>query len=1077
MKVFYTDRDGQLREELFRRIKSDLARVPSDLERVLLVVPAQSTLSAEEDALSHIGGKGTFTLNVISGEKLRQDILRETGGSGRTPINTIGRGMMLRRAVKLHESEFRAFSGVCRDSRFIDMAGDFLVQMKQNELSAEDLGRLADGMEQGSLLERKLRDMKMIAEAYEDALAGTFTDSEDALAFVTGKAAESEYVRTSKIYYYGFYSFTKREIEFLRALDARSAGLSVALISGDAPEFAATRSTIAALGAAAEKIEDVCGGAVFPARKVEIVNCASPYTQAETIAARILRLRMEEGLGLQDFCVLVPDAPGQGKLVRRVLETLQIPVFMDETRPIVHSSSAEAVSALLELAGGEYKARDVIKFLKSGVTGEDAEAVWRFENYVKQYHIKGKRFLAPFKYKDNDTEPYLAELEELRARLSGLLEPFVGDFSGAKTVAEKCAVLMDFLAGPLDLEARLEAMAARQAEEGFADAAEETRQIWGLLQDLTAQMTELIGSDAADTAEFRDILLGALADVKVGVLPQAEGRVLIGSIARTQIRDRKVVFAVGFCDGLVPGSSDASGILTDREISVLAGRGTVLSKPSERLAQEEVFSIYKSLACADRLLWIGVPASNENGDALKPSLLLADIRNRVQRLTESRDIENSEDPLDFMVGGLLPMEKTASVMRAGLGGEDVPEVWKAAYNVLSAKAPQLRAGLEYVRQDEKLSKKAAKELYRRANGDIVLSPSRLDRFAGCPFKHFIDYGLRPLIPREFGIAGAEIGDIHHEALLILSERLSAPARAAGIAMTDPASPWMTVTSEELDAMLKEILDGMAEGSLGGVMQSAKPELYRTERVLRVCRVFAKHMIAQVRAGRIDDMHFEAEFGRGGVFPTIVLNTAAGKVYVEGKIDRVDEMPGHGASKYVKVVDYKSGGDKFDKELIDRGLKLQLMTYLEAALGGTENEAAGVYYFRIPEDVNEGVISDVAAEGISEELAAKIAKAYRMDGVSVSDDLALNDLDRQQPSQADSIVTNVKLKKDNSLMGRFITSEDMAEFREQFRQTLKDTAERLCLGDVSADPKKVADKYDACKYCEYGAACLKAVNYR
>ena len=100
MNVFYCVSDESLKDALFGKIKDDLAKIPAGFERVLLVVPAQSTLSAEEEAFAHIGGKGFLTLNIVSGEKLRQDILHETGGSGRTAVNTIGRGMILRRAVR-----------------------------------------------------------------------------------------------------------------------------------------------------------------------------------------------------------------------------------------------------------------------------------------------------------------------------------------------------------------------------------------------------------------------------------------------------------------------------------------------------------------------------------------------------------------------------------------------------------------------------------------------------------------------------------------------------------------------------------------------------------------------------------------------------------------------------------------------------------------------------------------------------------------------------------------------------------------------------------------------------------------
>ena len=125
MKVFYSDSDDILKKELFKRIREDLQKEDG---RVLLVVPAQSTLSVEEEALKEVDPRGFFRLNIISGGKLREDILAREGGSGRTVINTIGRGMLLRRITSRLEGSFKAFSGVSRDPRFIDMAGDFLVQ-------------------------------------------------------------------------------------------------------------------------------------------------------------------------------------------------------------------------------------------------------------------------------------------------------------------------------------------------------------------------------------------------------------------------------------------------------------------------------------------------------------------------------------------------------------------------------------------------------------------------------------------------------------------------------------------------------------------------------------------------------------------------------------------------------------------------------------------------------------------------------------------------------------------------------------------------------------------------------------
>ena len=1070
MRIIYADRDGELRSSLFKQIKKDMSAIPEKFSRVLLVVPRQSSFSVEESAIEAIGGKGFLTLNVVSAEKLRHDILRQTGGSGRVPVNSIGRSMVLRRAAKAAAPQLTAFSGVCRDSRFAEMLTDFVVRMKQGALDSADLKTVAESLRQDSLLSRKLSDMSLIVSAYEDALAGTFSDSEDELRYATKMVRESGLIKGARIYYYGFSSFSALEKEFLKALDESSAGVIIALQCGDGMQFECTRKLMSMFSAPAERVSDPEYEKKTPA--AEVVRCASPFTQAETLAGRILRLVREEGCRYSDIAVLTPGRAGDSKLIKRVLESVGIPVFMDERRPVLHSSSAEVISALMSLTDGKYRAADVLRFLRSGAIGEAEDDIWIFCNYVKQYHIKGSAFLKPFRYYPKECSPeQKAMLQQLREKLAGLLEPFVNSFASAAAVKDKAAALRSFLEGGLGMPERLEAEASVLAQEGFADASEETRQLWDIVSGILDQMEELLGGEEISCQDFSDMLMGALSDVKVGVLPQAEGRVQIGDISRSMLSDMKAVFITGMCDGLIPSAAEGGGILTDAELDQLTARGVPLAKSSRVRISEEVFMVFRNAGCAQQLFWIGVPSGDQDGEELKPSPLLPALLQQFENVTELNDIENGGNELDLLQGSAMPMEKTAQMLRAGLTGEDVPQIWKAVYNVIREKAPQLKAGLLYKPGDIPLGKDLAKKLYSRGT-ELSLSPSRLESFAGCPFRHFIDYGLRPYIPREFGIAAAEIGDIYHEALLRLCEQLSQPARQQGIAMTDPASLWMTVTREQAAAMLTEILDRMAEESLDGVMTSSKAEEYRSQRLRTVCLRFAWHMIEQVRAGRIDEMFFETRFGRGGVFAPIVLNTEAGKVYVEGKIDRVDMLPGE-AGRYVKIVDYKSGAAAFNKAMIESGLSLQLMTYLEGAIGSSKDKPAGVYYFRISADDIEAAVEDLSAETISDDILAKIDKKYTLNGITVNDDTVLSDIDETLLPTGKTKVIEVSRGKDG-LKGSLISPEDMDSFRKSFRAMLTSAAESLAMGEITASGRKFGTVFDACRYCSYSGICLKDV---
>lgn len=71
------------------------------------------------------------------------------------------------------------------------------------------------------------------------------------------------------------------------------------------------------------------------------------------------------------------------------------------------------------------------------------------------------------------------------------------------------------------------------------------------------------------------------------------------------------------------------------------------------------------------------------------------------------------------------------------------------------------------------------------------------------------------------------------------------------------------------------------------------------------------------------MQMEFVFGQNGISP-ILLELADGTfVYLQGRIDRID-MTADGA---VRIIDYKSGGKKFDPTLVYWGLQLQLLLYM------------------------------------------------------------------------------------------------------------------------------------------------------
>ena len=88
-----------------------------------------------------------------------------------------------------------------------------------------------------------------------------------------------------------------------------------------------------------------------------------------------------------------------------------------------------------------------------------------------------------------------------------------------------------------------------------------------------------------------------------------------------------------------------------------------------------------------------------------------------------------------------------------------------------------------------LSGEMAHRLYR----DRAISISRLEKFAGCPYSHYIQYGLKPTELKEYEFDSLDKGNFFHKVM----ENF---AVAAG---SEPG--WPELSEERLEALIDEAM--------------------------------------------------------------------------------------------------------------------------------------------------------------------------------------------------------------------------------------------------------------------------------
>ena len=169
--------------------------------------------------------------------------------------------------------------------------------------------------------------------------------------------------------------------------------------------------------------------------------------------------------------------------------------------------------------------------------------------------------------------------------------------------------------------------------------------------------------------------------------------------------------------------------------------------------------------------------------------------------------------------------------------------------------------------------------------------------------------------------------------------------------------------------------------------------------------------------------------------------------------------------YGKIIDYKSGQQKFDLAAIYRGEQLQLVVYLNAALEiearqHTDKEVlpAGILYYTL----NDPII-DVQSELTDEELQAKIMRELKMNGLVNSDETVFRRMDREMESSSDIIPVKITKSGFDARSSSVASREEFALISNYVNHTILSMGQQMMDGDISAKPGNYS-------YCAFKSIC-------
>ena len=1061
----------------------------------VLLVPEQQSHETERALCAAGGPEINLRAEVLSFSRLANQIFQTAGGLGEEELDAGGRLLLMYRAVQSMVPGLRVYGRPSRRSAFLSALIATADELKSCCVPPEALVRA--GEEFAGPEGDKLRDLGLIFGEYQALTAQIALDPRDRLTRAAEKLIQCGWARGKNLWLDGFTDFTPQQRELLRILMAQSDTLTITLTCDHLEEdeggtgiFSPARHTGAVLLRLAEEAGVSCEvehlvsrdagksepliyleRALFADRDpapipcnggVELFQAAALRSEVEWTAARILRMVREEGLRFRDIGVAARNYGTYRDLVESVFGRYGVPVFSSAMTDILEKPVLALVTAALDTVAGGYTYDDVFRFLKTGLTDLPQEDVDLLENYVLKWDIKGSRWTQgsdwswhPKGYNMAWEEPdrlLLARVDAARRKVVTPLE--ILRKNKDKTGRGQAISLYTFLEN-IGLPGRLEQRMDTLLQRGQAALAEEYRQLWDILCGGLEQCARLLDGSAMELEEFALLFRLVLSQYDVGTIPVSLDRVTAGETTRQTGHRVKVLFLLGADDSSLPQAGVAPGLLSDDDRSLLAGYGLELAQSQRDLLYREMTTIYQICARPSRRLVVSWPAQGPGGEERRPSFLIR----RLRLLFSDLKIQREED-----LGGAFRLEAPLPALEQAGRSRSARRALEALPG-FQDRVAQLDRAAAWERG--RLSRRAVDRLYGQR---VAMSASRMDRYKSCHFSYFMRYGLAAEPRRPVGFTAPEYGTFVHDVLEhVLQDEMFGQTEIPGLEDEQ-------ARRRRLHRLTKEAVDRYAAEELGGLENQTPRFQYLFRRLLRSVQAVVDNVAEELLHSKFKPISFELGFGRAKQdgqelpLPPVELTHSGVTISITGFVDRVDGWVDEGRL-HLRVVDYKTGRKSFDLTEVCNGLGLQMLLYLFTLeekgqeLYGLPVEGDGVLYLPAREALIRG-----SRSMSDEELRRRTDRELTRSGLVVNDRRILDAMEEQEAGKYRFLPLRVS-KTTGQITGEALaTAEQLGRLGRHIQRVLEDICREVAEGNIAADPFWRGPEKNACRFCDYAAAC-------
>ena len=1070
---------------LYSRIK---ARAEAG-RRSILLVPEQFTSSTEGRIYRELGDALSGMVESFSFTSLAERILSAEGGAAVQTLSDAGRAVLVRRALEELQDHVHYYYRHRRSAAFCQMAAQTIDELKSAGLSGAQLAELAPdcGPESG-----KLSELALIFQGYETLLAGTGMDPADRLELAADRLEAAlargelpDFLREREVFIDEFDTFNAPKKRLMGAMLAALPTVTVALcddgapmVPGDMGLFSGAKQVAAQLRQLARKNgadaavpellrrdlrhKDAPGLAavtelleagtceVLPAApEVRLFAAASREEEARCTAAAIRRL-MRQGVRCGKMAVVCRNIPDYRAAIRYEFRMADIPLYCDEPTTPEFSAPATAVRALLALLRGADMTENLTILAKTGLCALTEPQVCALENYAYTWSPNAAAWRTKFEkspkgfgeneLSDEDAKT-LEDAETARQLLVTAVDELRSKVRGGS--AEQVSRELYFCLKKLGAEEQQAALVEAVRTARGIPAAEEAAREWNVVMQLLNEMAHLLGGQGVTFAEYEDLFSLLLRSSDLGHIPQTLDAVVLASAGKMRLDAPDYVFVLGLAEGEFPCAPSETGLLTHADRDVLMAKQIDLPDCFENRVVREQVCVYKALTAPAKGLWLSWPKGQGKTlcAALEP--VVETLHPAAPELELPDLAATPADALDTLGGWPLTDTERASLTEA--------------LRLPQTDAPRGLALLRRMEEDPPRQVNDLSALSGLLGQRLRISPSQLEKYYTCRYGYFLQYvlGLKPR--RRAELSADQSGTLMHWVLqMALDPHPDAENPCAGLA------PFLELDDEAMAGLASLLVDEYAKRYLP---EDTARFAYLLSRLKKSMTSLLCYLRDEQKQSCFHPAACELHIGSGeDAVPGQVYHLSDGRtVQLVGTVDRADEWVEEDGTRWVRVVDYKTGTKKLNLKEVYCGLDCQMLLYLFSLTRDksgrfTGAEPAGVLY----------LLADPAPKTTNRQQAQQDVQ-YELDGLVRDEQKVFDAMDADEtgrylpfgyrngvpsPSQKDKRADIAKLNRIQLHLDDLVTQ----------------MGSQLYSGRIEAEPLVAGAGRNPCVWCDYSFIC-------